>query len=108
MLIAYTIHIGPLNAVNLRRLGRITTGSRPVRSTTNTKDIMARVTSQLAAEMIGNRYDMVLIASLRARELKKNYLPKVVCNNGPQVTALREIEAGLIGREYLKKIHIGE
>jgi DNA-directed RNA polymerase subunit omega len=67
---------------------------------------MARVTSQRAAEMIGNRYDMILIASLRARELKKKYAPKVTCNNGPAVTALREIEEGLVGREYLKKVHV--
>jgi DNA-directed RNA polymerase subunit omega len=67
---------------------------------------MARVTSQAAADIIGSRYDLVLIASLRARELKKGYLPKVVCENGPQVTALREIEAGLIGRDYLKKVHV--
>jgi len=69
---------------------------------------MARVTSQAAAEMIGNRYDMVLIASLRARELKKGYLPKVICENGPQVTALREVEAGFIGRDYLKKVHVNK
>lgn len=67
---------------------------------------MARVTSQKAAEMIGNRYDMVLIASLRARELKRGHLPKVLSTNGPQVTALREIEEGCVGRDYLKKIHI--
>lgn len=67
---------------------------------------MARVTSQKAVEMIGNRYDMILIASLRARELKKKYAPKVRCENGPAVTALREIEEGLIGREYLKKVHV--
>ena len=71
-----------------------------------TKDYMARVTSQEAADKIGSRYNLVLIASLRARELKKGYQPKVVCNNGPQVTALREIEEGKIGLEYLKKIYI--
>lgn len=67
---------------------------------------MARVTSQRAADTIGNRYDMVLIASLRARELQKKYLPKVDCENGVTVTALREIEEKMVGREYLKKIHI--
>jgi DNA-directed RNA polymerase subunit omega len=65
---------------------------------------MARVTSQLAAEMIGSKYDLVLIASVRARELKRGAAPKVICDNGPAVTALREIEAGLIGREYLRKV----
>lgn len=65
---------------------------------------MARITSQKAAEMIGNKFDMVLIASIRARELNNGHLAKVECDNGINVTALREIEAGLIGREYLKKV----
>jgi len=65
---------------------------------------MARITSQKAAEMIGNRFDMVLIAAARVRELKSGYLPKLSSNNGPSVTALREIEQGLIGREYLLKV----
>lgn len=64
---------------------------------------MARITSERAVNAIGNRFDLVLIASNRARELKKNYAPMVICNNGPQVTALREIEEGKIGREYLSK-----
>ena len=67
---------------------------------------MARVTSQKAADTIGNRYDMVLIASLRARELQKKYLPTLTCENGPVVTALREIEEKLVGKEYLKKVHV--
>ena len=70
------------------------------------KIYMARVTSQKAVEMVVNRYDLVLIASARARELKRGHAPKVLCNNAPAVTALREIEEGLIGREYLKKVGI--
>lgn len=65
---------------------------------------MARITSQKAAEMIGNKFELILIASVRARELKRGHMPKVLCDNGPSVTALREIEAGLIGRDYLKKV----
>jgi DNA-directed RNA polymerase subunit omega len=65
---------------------------------------MARITSQKAAEMIGNRFEMILIASARSRELKKGHAPKMLSTNGPSVTALREIEAGLIGREYLNKV----
>jgi DNA-directed RNA polymerase subunit omega len=65
---------------------------------------MARITSQRAAEAVGNRFDLVLIAAARVRELKKNYMPKVVCDNDAIVTALREIEEGHVGREYLKKI----
>jgi DNA-directed RNA polymerase subunit omega len=65
---------------------------------------MARITSEKAANMIGNKFDMILIASIRAKELKKGHLAKVVCDNGPTVTAIREIEEGFIGREYLNKI----
>jgi DNA-directed RNA polymerase subunit omega len=64
---------------------------------------MARLTSELAVEAVGNRYDLVLIASRRTRELTHGWKPLVTSNNGPLVTALREIEQGKVGREYLKK-----
>jgi DNA-directed RNA polymerase subunit omega len=65
---------------------------------------MARLTSELAVAQVGNRFDLVLIASIRSRELKKGHMPLVTSKNGPNVTALREIEAGKIGRDYLKKL----
>jgi len=65
---------------------------------------MARITSQQAVEAVGNRFDLVLIASQRVRELKRGALPKVIGKNGAIVTALREIEQGYIGRDYLKRI----
>ena len=65
---------------------------------------MARITSQAAVEMVGNRYDLVLIASLRARELKRGHAPLVSKVSGFNVTALREIEQGKVGREYLEKL----
>lgn len=64
---------------------------------------MARLTSDRAAQAVGNKYDLVLIAARRVRELKRGWHPKVNCRNDLPVTALREIEAGLIGREYLLK-----
>jgi DNA-directed RNA polymerase subunit omega len=64
----------------------------------------ARYTSQAAVEMIGNRYDLVLIASIRARELRRGYKPLIDTNNAPIVTALNEIEQGKIGIDYLKKV----
>ena len=64
---------------------------------------MARLTSERAAAAVGNKYDLVLIAARRVRELKRGWLPKVQCKNDLPVTALREIEAGLIGRDYLLK-----
>ena len=64
---------------------------------------MARITSEDAARAVGNKYDLVLIAARRVRELKRGWLPKVQCKNDLPVTALREIEAGLVGRDYLLK-----
>ena len=65
---------------------------------------MARITSEKAALAVENRFDLVLIASQRVRELKRGSLPKVTSKNGAAVTALREIEEGHIGRDYLKRI----
>lgn len=64
---------------------------------------MARLTSEVAAKQVGGKYDLVLIAARRARELNRGWRPLIKCNNGIPVTALREIEAGLIGRDYLLK-----
>lgn len=61
------------------------------------------ITSQKAAEAVGSRFDLVLIASARARELKRGYKALVPNPTGYNVTALREVEAGFVGREYLKK-----
>jgi DNA-directed RNA polymerase subunit omega len=65
---------------------------------------MARISSEKAVDKIGNRYDMVLIASQRARELKLGDEPKLESENGPVITAIREIEEGLIDRNYLFKV----
>ena len=64
---------------------------------------MARITSQAAVEMIGNRYDMVLIAARRARELARGDMPKVTKVTSHAVTALREIEQGFVDRSWLYK-----
>jgi DNA-directed RNA polymerase subunit omega len=65
---------------------------------------MARISSQKAVEAVGNRYDLILIASARVRELRKGHRPKMESKNGPVVTALSEIEDGHVGREYLKRV----
>ena len=69
----------------------------------NIGNIMARITSQIATEKVGNRFDLILIAANRARELSRGSAPKVETKNGPLITALREIEQGEVGREYLSK-----
>ena len=65
---------------------------------------MARISSEKAALAVGNRYDLILIASARIRELHKGHKPKLETKHGKSLTALTEIEEGLVGREYLKKV----
>lgn len=65
---------------------------------------MARISSEKAAQAVGNRYDLVLIASRRVRELRSGQRPQIQTKNGPCLTALKEIEEGLVGREYLRKV----
>ena len=55
-------------------------------------------------EMTGNRFDLVLIAAARVRELRRGHAKHVPGYNSPSITALQEIEAGHVGREYLKRI----
>jgi DNA-directed RNA polymerase omega subunit len=56
------------------------------------------------ADLIGNRFDMVLVAAQRARELRRGSAKMVATPNGPVVSALQEIESGKIGRDYLRKL----
>lgn len=64
---------------------------------------MARVTVQDAVEKIGNRFDLVLVAARRARQMqtggKEPLVPEE--NDKTTVIALREIEAGLINNQIL-------
>ena len=59
---------------------------------------MARVTVQDAVDKIGNRFDLILVAARRARQLAvEGKEPMVdVENDKPTVVALREIEKGFI------------
>lgn len=61
------------------------------------------LTSQAAVEAVGNRYDLILIAAQRVRELNNEHAPKVSTKHGKILTALKEIEFGKVGREYLLK-----
>jgi DNA-directed RNA polymerase omega subunit len=66
---------------------------------------MSDKTSEKAAKNVGGIYNLVLIASARVRELKNKHAPKIVTKNGTTMTALEEIEKGLLSpKEYLKKL----
>jgi DNA-directed RNA polymerase subunit omega len=62
------------------------------------------LSNEAAVAAVENRYDLVLIGARRARELGRGDRPKL---DGPKhsavVTALKEIEHKLVGREYLYK-----
>ena len=62
------------------------------------------VDTNICVENIGNRFDLILVASQRIRELRKGSKQLVKMEDNHPVIALTEIEQGLIGKEYLTKI----
>ncbi|MEW6354606.1 MAG: DNA-directed RNA polymerase subunit omega [Pseudomonadota bacterium] len=63
---------------------------------------MARVTVEDCLDKVDNRFQLVLVASKRARQLAMGAQPHVPWENDkPTVVALREIAAGKIGRSVL-------
>lgn len=61
---------------------------------------MARITVEDCLDRIGNRFEMVLTATKRARQIANGADPLVEeQNDKPTVIALREIAAGLVDPE---------
>ena len=69
---------------------------------------MARVTVEDCLEKIDNRFDLVMVASRRARQLQTGGKDPLVPNQNdkPTVMALREMAAGLIGRSILDEVEV--
>lgn len=65
---------------------------------------MARITVEDCLDRIENRFQLTLAATYRARQLAQGATPKVDARDKPTVIALREIAAGHIGREMLRKV----
>ncbi|MEJ5897684.1 DNA-directed RNA polymerase subunit omega [Aquabacterium sp. G14] len=65
---------------------------------------MARITVEDCLQKIPNRFQLVLCATYRARMLSQGHTPKIESRNKPGVTALREIAAGQVGTEMLRKV----
>ncbi len=62
---------------------------------------------QKSIEKIGNRFDLVLIASYRARQIQyfsKNIFLKDSKNDKPTIISLKEIKNGLINKNMLNLI----
>jgi DNA-directed RNA polymerase subunit K/omega len=60
-----------------------------------------RYTSQEAANKVGGIYNLVLIASARARELKKHQSADTA--RTMIVAALADVEDGKVGADYLRR-----
>ena len=66
---------------------------------------MARITVEDCLEKIPSRFDLILMASKRARQLSTTSREPMVEweDDKPTIVALREIEEGLINNEILEK-----
>jgi DNA-directed RNA polymerase subunit omega len=61
---------------------------------------MARITVEDCLEKVSNRFELVLAAARRAKQLLKGARPMVESDNKEVVTALREIAAGKVILEH--------
>ncbi len=66
---------------------------------------MARITVEDCLEKIPSRFDLIIMASKRARQLSTTSREPLVewDNDKPTIVALREIEEGLLDNETLKE-----
>lgn len=65
---------------------------------------MARVTVEDSLANVANRFDLVLIAAKRARNISMGAEPMLPADNDkPTVIALREIADGLVGEDILQE-----
>jgi DNA-directed RNA polymerase subunit omega len=67
---------------------------------------MARITVEDCLKQIPNRFELALAATYRARQLAQGHTPKLESRDKPTVVALREIAAGQVGLEMLKKVPV--
>ena len=68
---------------------------------------MARITVEDCLDKVDNRFDLVLVASKRARQIAFGKEPQVpVENDKATVIALREIAAGLVTPDILNEVEV--
>ena len=65
---------------------------------------MDRITVEDCLKTIPNRFELVLAATYRARQLVQGHTPRVESKDKPTVTALREIAVGMTDRDMLTKV----
>ena len=69
---------------------------------------MARVTVEDSVDKVGNRFDLVMIAAKRARQIAVEGKDPMVDwdNDKPTVVALREIEEGLVNADNVEALGV--
>ena len=61
---------------------------------------MARITVEDCLDKVPNRFELVLLAARRAKQLLKGARPLVESENKEIVTSLREVAAGRVRLQY--------
>jgi DNA-directed RNA polymerase subunit omega len=64
---------------------------------------MARITVEDCLERVPNRFELVLLAARRAKQLLKGARPLVDSDNKEIVTALREVAAEKVRLQYAEE-----
>jgi DNA-directed RNA polymerase omega subunit len=63
------------------------------------------VDTDLCVANIGNRYNLVLVAAHRAREIKRQHKDSMKREHvHSNITALLDVQSGKVGAEYLKRV----
>ncbi|CAN1524199.1 MAG: DNA-directed RNA polymerase subunit omega [Burkholderiales bacterium] len=65
---------------------------------------MARITVEDCLKTVPNRFELVLAATYRARQLVQGHAARVDAKDKATVVALREIAAGVTDRDMLTKV----
>lgn len=65
---------------------------------------MARITVEDCLKTVPNRFELVLAATYRARQLAQGHAARVDAKDKVTVVALREIAAGVTDRDMLTKV----
>ena len=81
-----------VQTVNLQIVSLCSTMLRPIVMA------MARITVEDCLGNVSSRFELVMIASVRAKQLLKGAKPLIQSDNRDIVTALREIAAGKVRR----------
>ena len=67
----------------------------------------SQIDTEKCVQNVENKFDLVLIAAARSREIKRQHRENPNASFGQihtNVTALLEIQEGKVGREYLKRV----